>query len=138
MQAQLCEIVFTLDSSRADRVLAKLESCHRLSWSLQLLDFLFCLMPISHLVLPIAKLYIHRSQIPCAEIPTVVRDILYGWARGLAGPFLLDLFAPTTFFHKARMACAHLCLWPCRHRTSGNSTASLQNFPEETRHHSHR
>jgi len=44
-----------------------------------------------------------------AYIPTVVRDILYGWARGLAGPFLLDLFAPTTFFHKA--AVFGLTIW---------------------------
>ncbi|CAJ1444909.1 unnamed protein product [Effrenium voratum] len=36
-----------------------------------------------------------------AYVPTVCRDILYGWARGLSGPLLLDLFAPTTFTHKA-------------------------------------
>eukprot|EP00435_Cladocopium_sp_Y103_P000453 s4307_g1.t1 len=44
-----------------------------------------------------------------AYIPTVVRDILYGWARGLSQPFLLDLFAPTTFFHKA--AVFGLTIW---------------------------
>lgn len=59
----------------------------------------------------------------CAEIPTVVRDILYGWARGLAGPFLLDLFAPTTFFHKARMASM-------TRPQEISQLAGLENFPE--------
>ena len=36
-----------------------------------------------------------------AEIPTVTRDIIYGWARGLVGPLLLECFSPTTFVHKA-------------------------------------
>ncbi|CAK9005771.1 unnamed protein product [Durusdinium trenchii] len=36
-----------------------------------------------------------------AYIPTVTRDIIYGWARGLVGPWLLEFFAPTTFFRKA-------------------------------------
>ena len=36
-----------------------------------------------------------------AYIPTVARDIIYGWARGLAGPRIQDALAPTTFTHKA-------------------------------------
>ncbi|CAJ1406667.1 unnamed protein product [Effrenium voratum] len=36
-----------------------------------------------------------------AYIPTVARDIIYGWARGLVQPWLLDTIAPTTFTHKA-------------------------------------
>eukprot|EP00434_Breviolum_minutum_P014819 symbB.v1.2.013067.t1/scaffold907.1/size153227/12 len=36
-----------------------------------------------------------------AYIPTVTRDIIYGWARGLVGPLLLECFSPTTFVHKA-------------------------------------
>ena len=35
------------------------------------------------------------------KVPTVTRDIIYGWARGLVGPLLLDCFAPSTFTHKA-------------------------------------
>lgn len=36
-----------------------------------------------------------------AYIPTVSRDIIYGWARGFTGPLFLSIFAPTTFFGKA-------------------------------------
>ena len=35
------------------------------------------------------------------EVPTVARDIIYGWARGLVGTFFQDLFAPELFSHKA-------------------------------------
>ena len=34
------------------------------------------------------------------EVPTVARDIIYGWARGLVGTFFQDLFAPEEFTHK--------------------------------------
>ena len=40
----------------------------------------------------------------CVEVPTVARDIIYGWARGLVGTFFQDLFAPEEFTHKARRA----------------------------------
>lgn len=36
----------------------------------------------------------------CCEVPTVARDIIYGWARGLVGTFFSDLFAPEEFTHK--------------------------------------
>ena len=42
-----------------------------------------------------------NPQAGVTQIPTVTRDIIYGWARGLVGPWLLEIFAPTTFFHKA-------------------------------------
>lgn len=38
----------------------------------------------------------------CVEVPTVARDIIYGWARGLVGGFFQDLFAPEEFTHKAQ------------------------------------
>ena len=34
------------------------------------------------------------------EVPTVARDIIYGWARGLVGTFFQDLFAPEEFTYK--------------------------------------
>ncbi|CAE6926975.1 unnamed protein product [Symbiodinium natans] len=36
------------------------------------------------------------------QVPTVARDIIYGWARGLANTYLQDTIAPSTFTHKAR------------------------------------
>lgn len=33
-----------------------------------------------------------------AYVPTVSRDIIYGWARGLVGAFLMSSIAPETFF----------------------------------------
>lgn len=48
--------------------------------------------------------YFHRFDFPSPKkpkVPTVTRDIIYGWARGLVGPLLLDCFAPSTFTHKA-------------------------------------
>eukprot|EP00437_Effrenium_voratum_P011134 CAMPEP_0181421480 /NCGR_PEP_ID=MMETSP1110-20121109/13119_1 /TAXON_ID=174948 /ORGANISM="Symbiodinium sp., Strain CCMP421" /LENGTH=306 /DNA_ID=CAMNT_0023544545 /DNA_START=74 /DNA_END=994 /DNA_ORIENTATION=+ len=44
---------------------------------------------------------IKASLLYQAYIPTVARDIIYGWARGLAGPRIQDALAPTTFTHKA-------------------------------------
>lgn len=45
--------------------------------------------------------FIHLIFIPKKpKVPTVTRDIIYGWARGLVGPLLLDCFAPSTFTHK--------------------------------------
>jgi len=44
---------------------------------------------------------IKASLLYQAYVPTVTRDIIYGWARGLVGPLLLDCFAPSTFTHKA-------------------------------------
>ena len=35
------------------------------------------------------------------KVPTVARDIIYGWARGLVGSFFQELFAPEIFTHKA-------------------------------------
>ena len=35
------------------------------------------------------------------EVPTVARDIIYGWARGLVGTSIQDFFAPEEFTHKA-------------------------------------
>lgn len=43
-----------------------------------------------------------RMTAPCVEVPTVARDIIYGWARGLVGGFFQDLFAPEEFTHKAQ------------------------------------
>ena len=47
------------------------------------------------------------------EVPTVARDIIYGWARGLVGTFFQELFAPEIFTHKAnsRLFCPE-CLRP--------------------------
>lgn len=45
--------------------------------------------------------YFHQFFIQKTKVPTVTRDIIYGWARGLVGPLLLDCFAPSTFTHKA-------------------------------------
>lgn len=47
--------------------------------------------------------YFHRFDFhpKKPKVPTVTRDIIYGWARGLVGPLLLDCFAPSTFTHKA-------------------------------------
>merc|ERR1711933_631600 len=36
-----------------------------------------------------------------AYIPTVTRDIIYGWARGVVGGALNSALAPETFFNKA-------------------------------------
>ncbi|CAE7198931.1 unnamed protein product [Symbiodinium sp. CCMP2592] len=44
---------------------------------------------------------IKASLLYQAYIPTVARDIIYGWARGLANTYLQDTIAPTTFTHKA-------------------------------------
>merc|ERR1711869_113793 len=38
-----------------------------------------------------------------AYLPTVVRDIVYGWARGVVGGALNTAFAPDTFFAKAML-----------------------------------
>lgn len=44
---------------------------------------------------------IKASLLYQAYVPTVARDIIYGWARGLANTYLQDTIAPTTFTHKA-------------------------------------
>lgn len=44
---------------------------------------------------------IKASLLYQAYVPTVARDIIYGWARGLVGGFFQDLFAPEEFTHKA-------------------------------------
>ncbi|CAJ1398432.1 unnamed protein product [Effrenium voratum] len=44
---------------------------------------------------------IKASLLYQAYIPTVARDIIYGWARGLVGNWLQDSIAPTEFNHKA-------------------------------------
>ncbi|CAK9005769.1 unnamed protein product [Durusdinium trenchii] len=44
---------------------------------------------------------IKASLLYQAYVPTVARDIIYGWARGLVGTFFQDLFAPELFSHKA-------------------------------------
>merc|ERR1712014_262871 len=36
-----------------------------------------------------------------AYIPTVTRDIIYGWARGVVGAYLAEAMAPDTFTSKA-------------------------------------
>jgi len=51
----------------------------------------------------------------CLEIPTVARDIIYGWARGLANTYLQDTIAPTTFTHKAKGMSR---VWRCLERFS--------------------
>lgn len=56
---------------------------------------LTCNMPAS------ACLGLPRRARACGKIPTVARDIIYGWARGLANTYLQDTIAPTTFTHKA-------------------------------------
>lgn len=40
------------------------------------------------------------SEIP-SEIPTVVRDIIYGWARGFVGVAMASVFKPQTFTQEA-------------------------------------
>jgi hypothetical protein len=35
-----------------------------------------------------------------AYVPTVARDIVYGWARGVVGGLIMSSFAPETFFQK--------------------------------------
>ena len=52
------------------------------------------------------------------EVPTVARDIIYGWARGLVGGFFQDLFAPEEFTHKAQperwgKIVSFLLRWDC-------------------------
>ncbi|CAE7319846.1 POLD1 [Symbiodinium sp. CCMP2456] len=44
---------------------------------------------------------IKTSLLYQAYIPTVARDIMYGWARGMSGDWLQDTIAPVTFTHKA-------------------------------------
>ena len=41
----------------------------------------------------------------CAEVPTVVRDILYGWARGFVAVALSAVWKPQTFVQEARLVC---------------------------------
>merc|ERR1719198_417714 len=36
-----------------------------------------------------------------AYIPTVTRDIVYGWARGVCGGLLMSAISPDTFFMQA-------------------------------------
>lgn len=36
-----------------------------------------------------------------SEIPTVVRDIIYGWARGFVGVAMASVFKPQTFTQEA-------------------------------------
>ena len=40
-------------------------------------------------------------EFPCAEVPTVVRDILYGWARGFVAVALAGVWKPQTFTQEA-------------------------------------
>jgi len=68
--------------------------------------FFFCTI-----MLPVTNYRFQKSMNPDWEIqpsllyqayvPTVARDIIYGWARGLVGTFFQDLFAPEEFTHKA-------------------------------------
>lgn len=44
-----------------------------------------------------------------AYIPTLARDIVYGWARGLAGPLVASAIKPQTFF--AQAFCFGLTIW---------------------------
>merc|ERR1719198_1138814 len=44
-----------------------------------------------------------------AYIPTVARDIVYGWGRGVVEPMILGCFAPESFFAKA--VCFGLTIW---------------------------
>ena len=45
-----------------------------------------------------------------AEVPTVVRDILYGWARGFVAVALSAVWKPQTFVQEARLVCGDVCL----------------------------
>eukprot|EP00438_Fugacium_kawagutii_P033174 Skav231902 [mRNA] locus=scaffold960:216356:218469:- [translate_table: standard] len=38
---------------------------------------------------------------PCAQVPTVVRDIIYGWARGFVNPLAVLVFKPQSFTQEA-------------------------------------
>jgi hypothetical protein len=65
--------------------------------------FLFCT-----LMLPVTNYRFRKSMgweikpalLYQAYIPTVSRDIIYGWARGLVGGMLMSSFSPETFFQK--------------------------------------
>ena len=66
--------------------------------------FLFC-----SIMLPVTNYRFRKSmgwEIKVADlyqayIPTVARDIVYGWARGVCGPMVTNAIAPDTFFMKA-------------------------------------
>ncbi|CAE7198937.1 mco [Symbiodinium sp. CCMP2592] len=45
-----------------------------------------------------------------AYVPTVVRDILYGWARGFVAVALSAVWKPQTFVQEARLVCGDVCL----------------------------
>ena len=42
-----------------------------------------------------------KLGISCAEVPTVVRDILYGWARGFVAVAMASVWKPQTFTQEA-------------------------------------
>jgi len=66
--------------------------------------FLFCT-----LMLPVTNYRFRKSMgweikpalLYQAYVPTVTRDIIYGWARGAVGGELASNFPPSTFFMKA-------------------------------------
>jgi hypothetical protein len=74
--------------------------------------FLFC-----SIMLPVTNYRFRKSmgwEIKVADlyqayIPTVARDIVYGWARGVCGPMVSSAVAPETFFMKA--ACFGITVW---------------------------
>jgi hypothetical protein len=66
--------------------------------------FLFCTI-----MLPVTNYRFRKSMgwditfssLYQAYVPTVARDIVYGWSRGAVGSFLISAMAPETFFAKA-------------------------------------
>jgi len=66
--------------------------------------FLFCtiMLPVTNyrfrksMNLPITPQVLYQ-----AYVPTVARDIVYGWARGAVGSYLMDAFPQTAFVGKA-------------------------------------
>merc|ERR1719284_761576 len=68
--------------------------------------FLFCtiMLPVTNYRFRVSMGWeIKPALLYQAYIPTVARDIVYGWARGVVGGLLMSSFAPETFFQKCLM-----------------------------------
>jgi len=74
--------------------------------------FLFC-----SIMLPVTNYRFRKSMgweiklglLYQAYVPTVARDIVYGWARGVVGGIVISTFAPESFFAEA--VCFGITVW---------------------------